>query len=409
MFTVQEIKDKAVRQFKEILKTLVIQNSVESLFPLAVRGCTLNPSKELRADTAKIDSVIKNSRNKTGKGYLLVLETVNTRTNGLQTVIKQVQFENLKDYLEFTGLKKQFDYFEQSVWILRKRIRDSDVDIEDWCLKHISELCNLENEKTDTDYWNKICECVNYLRRNTGSNLYLRQLPLSVHTKFIEENKAVIHSLITEEKITVSFEEAHGLRQKPNLIRFRSLCGKICVNLGINSISNTKAELEELSLTAADFYNLKEAFTSSNVKTIFVVENEIVYLAFPSVQNALCIWGHGYTSSVLQRITWLKDFNLIYFGDLDEHGFDILSKFRTFFPAAKSLCMNKEILQKYGCFRTKGKSLGILENQEIIKNLTGSEIECLKFLLQDSSKDRLEQEHIDNETILAEINSLQAY
>ena len=413
MLTVPEIKEKSLRQFKDILRTLAKTGRADEIFPLVVRGVNSNFTKDLKTDKSKIDALIKNSKNKTGHGFTLIFETVNTRSNGSQTVIKQIQFDSLQDYLNFTGLTKDFNFFEQSISTVRTKIRDSDVDLDKWISLHIADLCDRSREMLEPDYWTKICECVNYLRRNKKSGLYLRQLPLEVHTKFIEENKAIIHSLISEEKIQATFEADHGLREKPNLIRFRRLDGKLTFaseNPTKNPTAEIKLSFEELSLPLSDFFALKNYFLQNKIHRFIIVENEIVFLTFPQIAGTICIWGHGYTSSVLQSVDWLNDFDLIYFGDLDEHGFDILEKFRSHFPKTKSLCMNIQILQKFDRFRTKGKSLASLKSQEfeknLTKNLTPDEKACLNLLLSDEQKNRLEQEHIDNKTILEEVERI---
>lgn len=413
MLTVPEIKEKSLRQFKDILRTLAKTGRADEIFPLVVRGVNSNFKKDLKTDKSKIDALIKNSKNKTGHGFTLIFETVNTRSNGSQTVIKQIQFDSLQDYLNFTGLTKDFNFFEQSISIVRTKIRDSNVDLDKWISLHIADLCDRAREMSEPDYWTKICECVNYLRRNKKSGLYLRQLPLEVHTKFIEENKAIIHSLISEEKIQVTFEADHGLREKPNLIRFKNLNGKLTFaseNPTENPTTEIKLSFEELSLPLSDFSALKGYFLQNKIHRFIIVENEIVFLTFPQIADTICIWGHGYTSSVLQSVDWLNDFDLIYFGDLDEHGFDILEKFRSHFPKTKSLCMNIQILQKFDRFRTKGKSLASLKSQEfeknLTKNLTPDEKACLNLLLSDKQKNRLEQEHIDNKTILEEVERI---
>ncbi|MBP3365907.1 MAG: hypothetical protein J6K96_02820 [Treponema sp.] len=406
MLTPEEINQKANNQFKEILKQFAQGKTESEIFPLVIRGCNSDFLKDLKTDKDKIDVLIKNCKEKTGKGYSLVFAEKKTKANGSQTVIKKIQFETKDDYLAFTKLKNEFEYFMKSIEVVRNEMRNTDVDIEKWIAGNISKLCDVENERQNPGYWSKICECAHYLSRNKNSALYLRQLPLKVHTKFIEQNEQIIHSLITEKKIGRTFEDEYGLKSKPHLIRFRRLDKNFQFEMKIPGTENAEIAAGELSLASEDFSKLEKVFERLKIKNIYIVENEIVYLTFPQIQNALCIWGHGYTCSVLQTVSWLKNFNLFYFGDLDEHGFDILSKFRANFPNTKSLCMNRAVLKKFEQFRTKGAASSALKNQDITCNLTVSEVECLNELQSDSQKDRLEQEHIDNEIILQEIGAV---
>ena len=63
----------------------------------------------------------------------------------------------------------------------------------------------------------------------------------------------------------------------------------------------------------------------------FVVENEITYLAFP-VPDAVVVFGGGYAVAALRvtRLAGRKD--LVYWGDIDTHGFAILNRLRRRFP-----------------------------------------------------------------------------
>ncbi len=387
MITPQEIKQKAQKQYKEFLKTIVLNGNAADFFPLVIRGGQTKASGDLRENQKEIVALINASKEKTGKGWKIVFETVNTRSNGTQTVIKQIEIENEKDFLDVTSYKKETEYFENSVSIIRTKIRDSDVDIHSWILSHLKELSDFENEKQNPGYWQKICECVNFLRRNQKSNLYIREIPVEVHTKFIEQNKNIIHSLITEEKINQTFEADHGLKEKPVLIRFKTLDEtKPIVLSGI--------KLDEISVPLENLKNLHSLF--KQFSSMYIVENEMVFLTFPKLMDSLCIWGHGYSAVVLSQVEWLKDFDLIYFGDLDEHGFDILSKFRTSFPKTKSLCMDTQTLEQFAKFRVASK---IEKHLAPPQNLTESEDECLKELSLNPEQNRLEQERISQEWV----------
>ena len=76
----------------------------------------------------------------------------------------------------------------------------------------------------------------------------------------------------------------------------------------------------------------------------YVVENEITYLAFPLPGDAIVIFGGGYAVDVLEPLGWLTDLVLVYWGDIDTHGFAILNRLRSTFPTARSLLMDRETL-----------------------------------------------------------------
>ncbi|HHB95345.1 MAG TPA: hypothetical protein ENK88_09420 [Campylobacterales bacterium] len=71
----------------------------------------------------------------------------------------------------------------------------------------------------------------------------------------------------------------------------------------------------------------------------------------------------------LKNIEWLKTKEIYYWGDIDTHGFAILSQIRGYFPQVKSILMDEEVVNRYkylGVEEPKSKQfLGELENLSI--------------------------------------------
>jgi hypothetical protein len=77
---------------------------------------------------------------------------------------------------------------------------------------------------------------------------------------------------------------------------------------------------------------------------VYVVENEITYLAFPLTEGVMVVFGAGYAVSVLEPLDWLAGVDLVYWGDIDTHGFAILDRLRRRFPHARSMLMDRGTL-----------------------------------------------------------------
>jgi hypothetical protein len=75
-----------------------------------------------------------------------------------------------------------------------------------------------------------------------------------------------------------------------------------------------------------------------------VIENEITYLAFPVPGGAMVIFGGGYAVPVLGPLSWLAGLDVSYWGDIDTHGFAILSRLRHHLPHARSMLMDRATL-----------------------------------------------------------------
>ena len=59
---------------------------------------------------------------------------------------------------------------------------------------------------------------------------------------------------------------------------------------------------------------------------------------------AVVIAKQGYAVDVLSRLPWLTSARIVYWGDLDTHGFAILNRFRSYFPRAESILMDETTL-----------------------------------------------------------------
>lgn len=58
----------------------------------------------------------------------------------------------------------------------------------------------------------------------------------------------------------------------------------------------------------------------------------------------MVIFGLGYGVDVLKNVSWLKEKEIYYWGDIDTHGFAMLDQVRSFLPQTKSILMNENIL-----------------------------------------------------------------
>ncbi|MDL2229450.1 DUF2220 domain-containing protein [Treponema sp. OttesenSCG-928-L16] len=84
-----------------------------------------------------------------------------------------------------------------------------------------------------------------------------------------------------------------------------------------------------------------------------------------------------------------------YFGDLDEHGFLILSQFRRSFMHVRSFCMDEAALRRFDDFRGPGKTIpDETVKEKVLPFLTEEEGRVFSRLQEDPSRNRLEQERI---------------
>jgi len=73
---------------------------------------------------------------------------------------------------------------------------------------------------------------------------------------------------------------------------------------------------------------------------IVITENKMNFLTLPQLPNALGIWGGGNAAQLLTALSWLKNCRVLYWGDMDVHGFHIVSRLRSVFPHMTTAMMD---------------------------------------------------------------------
>jgi hypothetical protein len=191
--------------------------------------------------------------------------------------------------------------------------------------------------------WLKLVRTAAWVTGNPGECAYLRQVPVpGVDTKFIENRRGILGELLDwllpPERINDrvphgQFETRYGFAVKPALVRFRVL----------DPARQVLAGVSELSVRAKEF-----AAIAPEPATVYLVENEVTYLAFPPVADAVVMFGSGFAVSGYAALPWFQQRRVIYWGDLDTHGFAILNQLRAFLPEAESMLMDLPTLLAHG-------------------------------------------------------------
>lgn len=381
MITPKDIKIKALRKYKDFLCFEIdsLFEGADNFFPLVIQGNTGSVNDELLQRQKELQLLINGSKPKSKSGYCLDTGITCSRKNGEQTYISRIYFETKEDYLAYIDEESSYNRFHKALNTIRANNLLKNDDFKIWAKNHTRELC--EN-KNDCRFWEDICQCVNWLNKNQDSNLFIREIPLSIHTKFIENNESLIKSLSNKADSPEPFEQTFGLKEKQSYVRFRILDEAIKLKLESNDI-------KECSIALEDFKRLNDNFISQ-IKNVFIIENEMVYLTFPKIDDSICLYGGGYRVDTIKDVAWLESKHLYYFGDLDEHGFDILSSFRSLYPDVQSFCMSKSVWEDHQQFSVEGRKL---KKNDAPENLTEEEKRTFEEI-QSSLLNRLEQERI---------------
>lgn len=373
-----EIKRSATNKYRELLReyaSWVLFSTQCSFFPWSFKGSIEKKSYSYEERLELNKQIYSSCKEKIGYGYEIKTCKVNSRLYGEQTIIDGVVISTLDDYLKFIEKETEFNKFTQGLKALQNYFIAHSYDLENLYSWVISNLDFLQ-EKKDPSYYSSLFLSLDWFINNPNSGLYIREIPIEVHTKFIEENSKIIASLYMKIKnceSTLPFEDIFGLKKKEPLIRFRR-----------NDNRN------EMALPLSSFAILNTEEDLSNIDKVFIVENEIVYLTFPLNKNTMCIFGSGFQASILSAASWLRSKKLYYFGDLDEHGFEMLGMFRSLFSHTKSFLMDKQTYIDHVQYAVSGKTAPSTYESY----LTTEEKVVLDMLRSNSQKNRLEQERI---------------
>lgn len=189
------------------------------------------------------------------------------------------------------------------------------------------------------DDWTALVRTALWIDQQASSDMYVREIDVpGVDTKFIERHRLVLCDLLDlqlpETRINPDisrsdFAARYGFRTPPRFVRMRSLDLTRPLAGGFTELHIRSDELAAAPPTAA---------------TVYVIENAVTYLAFPPDDDAVAILGAGYGVAVLDELGWLADRRLIYWGDIDTHGFVMLNRLRRRFGNVASILMDRATL-----------------------------------------------------------------
>ncbi|MGM9746623.1 MAG: Wadjet anti-phage system protein JetD domain-containing protein [Paludibacteraceae bacterium] len=364
MITPAEIKKKAENKYIAYLQSIVEESQ---FFPLVIVG-----NKKPNGDTAifkrELEELIDNSKEKRVYGYTIEYKTVKTKLHGTQDVPTSISFQSEVDYLKFLHKEREAAKFRDDI----SKIICSFPDLKDWVHKYPSKIVD--------NNWDDLLKVCSYFKNTPKPNLYIRELPIKVHTKFIENNKGIIRELldiIISEHINANekqFEKRYNLRYDEPLVRFRILDSSIC--------QQSLSGVEDCSIPISQFQKL-----NLPIDIVYVVENKMNLLTFPLIEKSIVVWGHGFGVDLMRDVEWMKTKKMYYWGDLDAHGFQILSEIRTHFPHVESFLMDRETFNKF-FMGDKGTETNL--EKELC--LTHEENKIYRYLKENNY--RLEQEKI---------------
>ena len=368
MITPQELWVKSDKLFFKIASAVL---RGENLFPLVV------PSNKKIDDTgfsnlnSTIVPIYNQSKAAKGKGYTVEWKIKNIEGTK-QKVPGKIYYETLDDFLFFTKREEDFSTIRQAY----KQIAAMFPQHVDWAKEQPAFLL------THAAIMPDLLKVVRFFFEHTPPHsLYLRELPIQVHTKFIEENiqplKKILDIILPADKINADEKDFSGRYQikRANIYtQVRILDDTLKSTLGFN----------ELALTIDD-----ASLLNWQPEKVFIIENGACFRSFPKVKNSVAIFGEGFKSRVSKHIPWLATCELYCWFDLDAAGFEMLNMVRQYYHHATSFLMDEATYHEFSVF-----SVHSVYRKIELAFLKAEEQKMYHFLIKENR--RLEQERIPN-------------
>lgn len=245
----------------------------------------------------------------------------------------------------------------------------------------------------DDEEFGRVLDAAEWLVRNPQERMRPRQLPLrGVDSKWFRSHRKLVSEL---------FRALTGGRELEILdpedrVRLRIL-GRDAVaghKLGGHGLGgHGLGGLTDFSAPAEQVANLP-----LRPRAVIVSENLETMLALPAWDGVVAIHGSGYAVSVVGELPWLREVPILYWGDLDSHGFAILHRLRVTLGRedVTSVLMDEDTLMEH-------RDLWVREEKPhrgTFDELTGREQRALARVRAEGDV-RLEQERIPWEAALA--------
>ena len=380
MLSPDDIRAACQKKYPDFLRALI---TGETFFPLEIRFG--RPSTTAAWSTLQSEITALASAQPV-HGYCIDWVETNTRHWGRQRLPERVWFETEAGYLALLGKDAETRRFRRNIELTRRVCPE----LEGWLAPHVARLVD-----SDAD-WPDVLQVCRYFIDHPRPDLYARELPIPVGTKFIEARRPLFRSLLDfalpAHAVVLDsehFETRFGLRFDEAMIRLRTL---------------DPALTERLRLPATDLAMPSSQFNLLDWSdlTLVITDNKMTFLTLPTLKNSLGIWGGGGAAALLETAPWLARCRIFYWGDLDVHGFHILSRLRRAHPHLQSALMDDETLAR---FEPYWKIAGHAAYEET-SCLTSKE-KALYLRLRDTGA-LLEQEKISHPYAVTKLQSITA-
>ncbi len=368
--TPSEIRKKATGVYRKYLRAW-INGSADEFFPYRL-GVGLTLAKDFATARSQRETLLKSSKQPGRKGYTVHMRKVQTRDFGKNQIPRGITIDTLDDLLFLTGTEKDFAAAGHVI----DQVRIHLPELEPWLQQNAGTLHKL------ADRIEGLIAVARYFKENPTREHFLRQIRVPSDSKFAERNTAILDAwlqrIVPPSSIDLTqqdFSRRYGLPVAEGHWMLRVLDPTLLPKLGL--------PFSELSLPVAAIAQLPLGSL-----TILITENRIPLLTLPELPQTVALWGQGNAVVHLQSLKLLHECRLLYWGDLDVEGFQILARLRANFPHTQSVLMDEATLRQH----LQWKVAGTGATCEVPENLTPEERVAFEYCVRENC--RVEQERV---------------
>lgn len=371
MITPDRIRQKVERAYSRMLAAWAA-GELNSFFPLRMPADLSPIAGDVPGTIAAVELLRANSKEQSSRGYSIQWKQVRSRDFGNNRFPERIVIDTADDLVSLIGKQKHFS----ATCRVAERIRERFPALSGWVTANIRKITDCAEPLEG------LIQVAEFFLHNPWPDCYARQIPVAVDTKFVERHQSVLRDWLDEllpgsaiQADETKFALRFGLRDGQPYTTLRTLDPTLQTELGLpfDELSLPLRSLESLPLRDA---------------TVIIVENQLNLLTLPTINRGLAIRGEGKAVTRLRRLQWLANNRVLYWGDIDVEGFQILSSLRTFFPHIRSILMTDAVLRDHNALVLAGSGAAGSGPQ----NLADDELAA--FRLCDQHNWRLEQERL---------------
>ncbi|WP_417848843.1 DUF3322 domain-containing protein [Thalassoglobus sp.] len=302
----------------------------EPFFPKLI-PCEKKLDDNIAIAAESVQRLRAGSKEQLGYGYSIEWKERNSRRHGRNQFPEKILFETEEDFLQLIGKQAEFATFTAAV----REIQERFPQLSPWIRSHRKELVDAATELDG------LFAVISYLVEHPRPNLFARELPIAVDTKFVERNRRILRAwldiVLPPHQIRADedhFDRRFGLRYVEPLILVRFL------DEGVQA--QAKSPWSECSIP---LHSLAEY--PIPCRRAVIVENKVNLLTLPFLRDTIAMGGLGNAVTDLRYLKWLANKDIWYWGDIDVEGFEILSRLRAVLPGTQSMMMDERSVAEW--------------------------------------------------------------